>query len=133
MLLNELAKNEKNAFISLSVHTAKANGVLDNQEEVMIREYCKEMEINIFDMNNVIPLEEVYEIYSKSDLKIKKIVFLEILGLAYADGTYDGKENTFISEFANRINLPDKDAAILTELILKYLDVLGKIGSALAI
>lgn len=131
MLLNELTKNEKDAFVSLSIYVAKANGVFENEEKGMIEEYCKEMNLESYDLENIKPIEEVFDIYSKSDEKIKKIVFLEILGLVYADGTYDEKENSFLIEFAKKINLPEKDVAVLTEVILKYLDVLREIGIAI--
>lgn len=132
MFLGQLSEKEKNAFISLSVHASNSNGVFAEEEKVMIQEYCREMDIPFFDANNAISMDEVVDIFKDSELRIKKIVLLEILGLVYSDGEYDDSEKGFISEYAKKIGLTDEDIAKQTIAIKEYLEALKKVAEAIS-
>ena len=128
MFLNQLNHREKEAFISLSIHAGKANGVLEENEIVMVREYCQEMELPMYDDKDIAPLSDVYGVFKSSDERIKKIVLLEVLGLIYADGNYDEYEKSFVTNFAEAISLSEQTVEDLTIVIKDYLDVLKRIG-----
>ena len=109
MFLNQLSMEEKELFVSLSVHAAESNGDFAEEERSMLQEYCKEMNIAFFDASEVKPMSEIISTYKNSDITVKRIVLLEILGLLYADDVYDEKENKFASEFAVNIGLKEED------------------------
>lgn len=132
MFLGQLSEKEKNAFISLSVHASNSNGVFADEEKVMIQEYCREMGIPFFDAENAISMEEVVEVFKDSELRIKKIVLLETLGLVYSDGMFDDSEKGFVNDYAKRIGLTDEDVNKQTEAIKEYLEALKKIAEAIA-
>lgn len=90
MFLNQLSKEEKEKFISLSVYAAKANGEVAMEEMAMLEEYCKEMGIVFFNADSISTMDEIIEVYKNSDIVTKRIVILEMLGLLYADGEYSG-------------------------------------------
>lgn len=131
MFLNQLTAVEKEAFISLSVQAAKANGILATEEYVMIEEYCREMGIPSFDTENIKSMDEIVEVFQKSSERNKKIVLLEILGLVFSDGEYDTQEKTFIYDYAKKIGLTETDIVQQTELIKKYLAILNDITKAI--
>ena len=124
MFLNQLLPNEKEAFVSLSIRAAKANDVVEKEEIAMIEEYCKEMEIESFDLDNAMELDKILEIYEKSEQKHKKIVLLETLGLLYADGEYDEQEKRFFYGCSEKIGLTKEDVDRIEKLLVKYLDIL---------
>lgn len=128
MFLNQLNQREKEAFISLSIHAGKANGVLEENEIVMVREYCQEMELPMYDDKDIAPLSDVYGVFKSSDERIKKIVLLEVLGLIYADGNYDEDEKSFVTNFAEAISLSEPTVEDLTIAIKDYLNVLKRIS-----
>lgn len=130
MFLNQLSDHEKEAFISLSVHVAKANGIFEEEEKSLIEEYCREMAIEEPDLENTMTMEEVEAVFSKSENHIKKIVLLEVFGLVYSDGQYDSEEKGFISDFVQEIGLGAEEAEKLQKLIIKYLEVLKEISMA---
>lgn len=132
MFLGQLSDKEKNAFISLSVHASNSNGVFAEEEKVMIQEYCKEMGIPFFDADNAISMDEVVAVFKESELKIKKIVLLEILGLVYSDEVFDDTEKGFINEYAQKIGLTDEDVAKQTVAIKEYLEALKKVAEAIS-
>lgn len=123
MFLNQLLSNEKEAFVSLSIHAAKANNIIEKEEIAMIEEYCKEMEIESFDLENAMEIDKILEIYEKSEQKHKKIVLLETLGLLYADGKYDEQEKRFIYDCSEKIGLTKADVDRVEKLLGRYLNI----------
>ncbi len=131
MFLNRLSEKEKNAFLSLSIHVSNANGKFHDAEKDMIQEYCREMGIPFFDAGSPQAMDEIIAVFKEADAHIKKIVLLEILGLAYADGNYDQSEKTFVLDCAEKIGLTDSDIEKTTAVIREYLAVIQKIGEVI--
>lgn len=128
MFLSRLLEEEKKAFISLSIHASKANGIIEDTEVEMMQEYCREMEILTIDFDDAMKLDDIVEVFSKSDEHVKKIVTLEILGLVYSDGIYDEAEKSFVKEYAEKIGVSAETVDKQSEVIKQYLDVLGKLA-----
>lgn len=131
MFLNQLTAKEKEAFISLSMHVANANGVIEESERLMMLEYCKEMDIPHEDADNNMSVDEIVAVFSKSDIKNKKIMMFEILGLVYSDGVYDQAEKNFIKGYAEKVGISQEVVNKQTELIVKYLDLLKQIAETI--
>ena len=130
MFLNQLSEKEKEAFISLSVHVSNSNGIFADEEKVMIQEYSKEMEIPEFDTNEAKSIDEIINVFKSSELHIKKVIMLEVLGLVYSDGFYDAEEENFIKKFSDDIGLADEIVESLTVAIKKYSDALKEVCGA---
>ena len=43
--------------------------------------------------------EKIINVFKSSELHIKKVIMLEVLGLVYSDGFYDAEEENFIKKF----------------------------------
>ena len=123
MFLGKLDQLEKEAFVSLAVHAAGANGVVENEEYQMIEEYCQEMGIAFFDARNLKTMESVISTFSGSEMKHKKIVVLELIGLMYADTDYDDEERSFVKDFTEKIGVLPEDTKKMEEVLLKYIDM----------
>ncbi len=123
MFLNRLELIEKEAFVSLAVKAAEANGHVADEEYQMIEEYCKEMGIAFFDAKNVKSIEEVISIYSGSSEQNKKIAVLEIIGLMFADGGYDDEEKAFVNKFAEGIGVSQDSVQKCEDALGKYIDM----------
>lgn len=132
MFLNELTKNEKDSFMSLSIHAAKANGILADEEKIMLDAYCKEMELLSFDTDYIQSMEAIVDVFAQSDMHTNKIVMLELLGLVYADGEYDENEQSFINEYAMKVGISEDVVYKLTQLIKSYLEILAQITNAVS-
>lgn len=131
MFLNQLNNEQKEAFISLGVHASNANNDFAKKEKEMLQEYCKEMGIVFFDSSNTMTMDKIVEIFKDSDVIVKRIVLLEILGLLLSDGSYDKLENTFIVSFVEKIGLSQNDIDKEKELLYKYLDVYKEVSTAI--
>ncbi len=131
MFLNQLTPAEKEAFVSLAVHAANANGIIEDTEYDMLEEYCKEMGITFFDAKNIIDMDRIVGVFKNAEIKHKKIVLLEILGLLHADGHYDEKERSFVKEYASKIELVEADVDLHSGLIDKYLGLVKEMYNAI--
>ncbi len=123
MFLGKLNQLEKEAFVSLAVHAAGANGVVENEEYQMIEEYCQEMGIAFFDARNIKTMESIVSAFLYSEIQHKKIVVLELIGLMYADGDYDEEERSFVKDFTEKIGVSDNDMKKMEAVLLKYIDM----------
>ncbi|MEE3471734.1 MAG: hypothetical protein VZR24_13805 [Butyrivibrio hungatei] len=123
MFLGELDFVEKEAFISLALHAAEANGAVADEEYQIIEDYCKEVGIVFFDARNTKTMDEIVKIYSESNDRVKKIVVLETIGLMFADGGYDEKEKFFVENLAMKLGLSSDAKNCIEEAIAKYLEV----------
>jgi tellurite resistance protein len=97
MFLHELNKEEKAAFLELAHLVAISNGIIDENEQKMLDTYEREMGLN-FKIQNLedLSLEGIIPAF-KSE-KSKKIVFLEAIAIAFADGIYDEDEKKLLQE-----------------------------------
>lgn len=127
MFLNQLSSEEKNAFISLSVKISESNGSFDSEEKEMIKEYCKEMEIPVFDAEKVEKVEDIIAVFKESTDHIKRVVILESLGLAYSDGKIDPEEDALMREFAVKIGVDEATYEEIEQLLNKYNLVLAEL------
>lgn len=132
MFLSQLTDMEKKAFISFCIHAANSNGVFAEEEKAMIHEYCKEMEIKYSEEDEIMPMEDVVAVFSKSDIHNKKITLFEIIGLVYSDEEYDAEEKKFVNEYAEKIGLTVEEAEKQKELIVRYLKLLKEIVQAVS-
>ncbi len=127
MFLNQLSSEEKKAFISLSVKISEANGVFEESENEMIQEYCKEMGIAFFNAEKTEEMGTIINIFKESTDHIKRIVILEALGLAYADGKLDQEEEMLMRDFTKKIGVEEQEYDEVAELLNKYLLVLTEL------
>lgn len=133
MFLNRLSASEKVAFISLSIYAARANDIISEREYSILEEYYKETGVTFYDIANIKPIEEVYEVFSNSDYSTKKAVLFELLNLLYADGSYDTLEKDFLEKFAISSGLSNEDLDQIIDLVWKYIDVINKIADVITL
>lgn len=129
MFLNSLNPTEKSNFIKLAVAVIKADGVVEESEKQILSTYANEMQISVCNLEEQSNVDNIImEFAMKSTLQTKRIVFLELLALAFADGNYATEEKTFVQQLANvfgfdrtfieqAINLEDAYMSIYMSLV----------------
>lgn len=99
MFLKEFNKEEAKAFINLVNQFANVDDNLVKEEEKLIKEYKKELNIEE-DYDLVLAYDDVISILRRSSERIKKIVYFELVGLALIDGNYEDIEVDFLDKIA---------------------------------
>ncbi|OPF50502.1 hypothetical protein BH721_11085 [Clostridium baratii] len=99
MFLKEFNKEEAKAFINLVNQFANVDDNFVKEEEKLIKEYKKELNIEE-DYDLVLAYDDVISILRRSSERIKKIVYFELVGLALIDGNYEDIEVDFLDKIA---------------------------------
>ncbi len=126
MFLHVWKENEKEAFIDLARLAAACNGSVSEEEEIMIEQYCAEMGIPL-PMSHAHTLEGVLACFEDSDIRSRKIIVFEIIGLIFSDGDFDEKESRFIEKIATALGISIHQVQEMLELTGRYLHVLNDI------
>ena len=124
MFLGKLPEAEKQAFLCLANKVMKADGIIEEREMEVINTLRGEM--NAPNLVSNLTEEESYKVFSVSKTPVKKAVYLELLGIAIADGGIVTKENEVLAEFASRLRLSDKFTGNALKWIDHYFSVLQK-------
>lgn len=129
MFLNSLNPTEKDNFIKLAVAIIKADGIIEESEMQILSAYANEMQISVCNLEEQCDTVKVIQQFAnESTLQIKRIIFLELLTLAFADGNYAVEEKALVQQLAtafkfdltfieHAINLTDAYVAAYTSLV----------------
>lgn len=106
MFLNSLNPTEKDNFMRLAMTLIKADGVVEESEKQILSAYANEMQIQVRSLDEQCDTDKVIEELAKSSsLKTRRIIFLELLALAFADGNYVAEEKELLKCLANAFEL----------------------------
>lgn len=106
MFLNLLNTTEKSNFMKLAMAVIKADGIIEDSEKQILSAYANEMQIDICNIEEQVDTEKIIKEYAmNSTVQTKRIVFIELLALAFADGNYAIEEKTLIQQLANAFDI----------------------------
>lgn len=106
MFLNSLNPTEKDNLMKLAMTLIKADGVVEESEKQILSAYANEMQIQVRSLDEQCDTDKVIEELAKSSsLKTRRIIFLELLALAFADGNYVAEEKELLKCLANAFEL----------------------------
>lgn len=109
MFLNSLNPTEKDNFMKLAMTLIKADGVVEESEKQILSAYANEMQIQVRSLDEQCDTDKVIEELAKSSsLKTRRIIFLELLALAFADGNYVAEEKELLKCLANAFEFDRK-------------------------
>lgn len=95
--------------MKLAMTLIKADGVVEESEKQILSAYANEMQIQVRSLDEQCDTDKVIEELAKSSsLKTRRIIFLELLALAFADGNYVAEEKELLKCLANAFELDRK-------------------------
>ena len=102
MFLNSLNPTEKDNFMKLAVAVIKADGVVEESEKQILSAYANEMQIPVCNLDEQYDTDSIIKEFAMtSTLQTKRIIFLELLALAFADGNYAAEEKALVQQLAD--------------------------------
>ncbi len=119
MFLKAFSDEEKRAFLSLANKLMISNGFIDKQQSSLINQLKEEMEFP--ESLNDIPEEDSLKILQKSENKIKRSVYIELLSLAIAGELIDNPEEIYLQEIKKNLGLPDSFTNDVLDWYKKYI------------
>lgn len=97
MFLNSLNPTEKDNFMKLAVAVIKADGVVEESEKQILSAYANEMQIPVCNLDEQCDADNIIKEFAMTSTpQTKRIVFLELLALAFADGNYAAEEKVLV-------------------------------------
>jgi len=128
MFLKDLKEEQKELFAQLCIHTAWANGIVKDEEEYLINEYCREMSIEYpgteakIELNDV--LSQLKEISTKNELNA---MTFEIAAIFVSDRKYSDDEAELMAELMEKFDIEKEKVDRMLELLDQYNSLLGEI------
>lgn len=129
MFLNSLNPTEKDNFMKLAVAVIKADGVVEESEKQILSAYANEMLIPACNLDEQCDTDSIIKEFAMTSTpQTKRIIFLELLALAFADGNYATEEKALVQQLADAfefdrafieqaINLEDAHVAAYMSLV----------------
>ena len=106
MFLNSLSPTEKDNFMKLAMAMIKADGIVEDSEKQIMSAYANEMQIAVRDFDEHDEIDRAIEEFAmNSTTQTKRIVFLELLALAFADGDHAAEEKALMRRLADTFGL----------------------------
>ena len=115
MFLNSLNPTEKDNFMKLAVAVIKVDGIVEESEKQILSAYANEMHIPVCNLDEQSNADNIIKEFAvNSTLQTKRIVFLELLALVFADGNYTAEEKALVQQIASAFEL---DKAFIEQAI----------------
>lgn len=122
MLLKKLSMGNKEKFWKLANYLIASDGNLDGREVEMLSQYSEEMDYS--GEIKAVSLEEANGILvslDKNDTVQAKIIYVELVGLAYADSKFSKEEDEFLKSYREKFEI-EKEEVVKIEEIIKTLN-----------
>lgn len=97
MYLFGLSKEQKELFLDLVIFSMTSDGVVDEREENVARQYCNEMQIEFRSTTNLSTYTDaIKKLKEISNLTELKKITLELVTLMYADDNFAEEEEELL-------------------------------------
>ena len=100
MYLRRLSQPAKEVFIDIAKYLCNADGIVDKREEKLLAAYGEELQMTI----SLDAPQKSLEALATNRIQ-KRIVVLELMGLALVDGTYADEEKAFFKLLGEKLDL----------------------------
>lgn len=129
MYLAVLSAEEKELFLGLAYKLSVADGEYSEEEKAIMQSYCHEMQCE-FDVNRMVKSIDqlINRLNEIADLRVKKIVIFEAIGLTMADGIYGESERTIISNIETFFGVEKGFAGKCENILNEYISFQTKIN-----
>lgn len=129
MYLALLDKESKELFASLAYCLAMSDSDFDEKERLLINSYEIEMGIKIdFDKLNDDMDDVIDKITEICNMKEKKIIVFELVGLAMVDSNYDNGERTIITKVISKWNLDENFGDFCENKLTSYFNLQNELN-----
>ena len=119
MWLASLKPDQRQALIGLAHDVVVSDGLLDPNEEGMLDEFKREMELNPATESEYLDLDGIEGIFDTR--KSRLIALLNLLRLSYADGAFEIEEECLLKEISRAFDVTDDDFMLLDNWVRRLI------------
>ncbi len=127
MWLSSLTDDQRRALLGLAHNVVVSDGLLDPNEEVMLDEFKREMELHPATESDYLELDGIDTTFGSR--RTRAIAMLNLLRLCYVDGAFEIEEECLLQEIGEAFGI-DGDDFLLMNNWVKRLVALEKEAGA---
>ena len=114
----KLSDSNKKYYLNLSLYLAKSDGMFSDVEKKLIDTRCAEMGIDNNGYKEELDFEELCQkIRTSTTNNEKKIIFIELISLAFVDEEFADEEKEFVEQVKKMLEIPDEVANQAIDII----------------
>ena len=121
MWLSALSSEQRQALLGLAHNVVVSDGLLDPNEEGMLNEFRREMELHPTVESEYLELDGVDITFDTRRSRI--IVLLNLLRLSYADGAFEIEEECLLKEVGRAFGVTDEEFRLLDNWVRRFLSL----------
>ena len=121
MWLSALSSEQRQALLGLAHNVVVSDGLLDPNEEGMLDEFRREMELHPTVEAEYLELDGVDATFDTRRSRI--IVLLNLLRLSYADGAFEIEEECLLKEVGRSFGVSDEEFRLLDNWVRRFLSL----------
>jgi uncharacterized tellurite resistance protein B-like protein len=121
MWLSALSADQREALLGLAHNVVVSDGLLDPNEEGMLDEFKREMELNPATEAEYLELDGIDSRFANRKSRI--IVLLNLLRLSYADGAFEIEEECLLKEVSRAFGVDDEEFMLLDNWVRRFLSL----------
>ncbi|MEZ5557410.1 MAG: hypothetical protein R3E86_02540 [Pseudomonadales bacterium] len=119
MWLSLLNKDQRQALLGLAHNVVVSDGLLDPNEEGMLDEFKREMELNPTTEAEYLELSGIEAIFDTRQSRV--VALLNLLRLSYADGAFEIEEECLLKEISRAFEVGDAEFLLLDNWVRRLL------------
>lgn len=121
MWLAALSVKQREALLGLAHDVVVSDGLLDPNEEGMLDEFKREMELNPALEGEYLELDGIGAIFDTRKARI--IALLNLIRLSYADGAFEIEEECLLKEVSRGFGIDDEEFKLLDNWVRRLLSL----------
>ena len=111
MWLSSLTDEQRQALLGLAHNVVVSDGLLDPNEEFMLDEFKREMELHPATESDYLELEGIGATFGSR--RARAIAMLNLLRLGYVDGAFEVEEECLLQEVAEAFGIGGDDFLLM--------------------
>ena len=111
MWLTSLQPEQRKALLGLAHNVIVSDGLLDPNEEGMLDQFKREMELHPSIEADYLELEGIEQVFDSR--KSRVIALLNLIRLSYADGAFEIEEECLLKEISRTFEVSDEEFLLL--------------------
>lgn len=105
MYLSELNIGQKKNFLELAKYAMNLDSVQKDQEMQVYSSFVQECGLQDYQVSKQESIKSVIKVLSQAELKVKRIVMIELFGILLADKDFCDEEVAFVNMLATEFNI----------------------------
>lgn len=119
MWLRALNDAQRRALLGLAHNVVVSDGLLDPNEEGMLDDFKREMELHPATATDYLELDGIEVTFDSR--KSRLIAILNLLRLSYADGAFEIEEECLLKQISRTFGISDEEFLLLDNWVRRFL------------